>query len=588
MINVSVSLQGANLYIKTGAYNPLIVERIKSLPDKRLWDPVASAWRCAPTLANMEAIKKYLPQAVWDQASEELWNDRHKIAQVRKSIADGTVEIDYSSLDNETFKFPPYKHQKHALLLGRDLPAFGYFMDQGTGKTKVLIDDAAHNFRMNRIDCLLIVCPNSVKTNWVNPDEDGEDEVRKHMPPDILFESFTWSSKTGAKYDVARLKFEKSWEERTKLKVVAVNIEALSVQRCFDWLYGMTRRLRVMIAVDESTRIANKQSVRTKSAFKIRAKSPVARIATGTPVVKNPLKAFSQLTFLDPDVLGISSMTAFKNRYCVMGGYMGYEIKQYKNLDDLSERIRSISYRVLKEECLDLPSKVYSPPRVVEMTDEQVMWYKEISNQSTSILEKLSEHGKLTATNVLTAMLRQQQVTSGFIPIMDEYGAVEGYKRLEGRNPKLEALMDDLEEVNGKVIIWCRFVEDIKMISERLAKEGVNYVQFYGETSEEDRIANRTAFQDDPSVDAFVGQINTGGIGITLTSAKSVRYYSNTFNTEDRVQSEDRAHRIGQDKSVDYLDFICRKSVDEKILKVLRSNIRLSEVVMKDNYREWI
>jgi len=201
----------------------------------------------------------------------------------------------------------------------------------------------------------------------------------------------------------------------------------------------------------------------------------------------------------------------------------------------------------------------------------------------------LSKEHRVEAPTVLTQLLRLQQITAGYLPQINELGEQVGIEKIgSGPPPKIAEAMQIIEETEGKVIVWCKFKFEIAEMYEACVAAGVEAVTFSGDTTESDRLRHRTRFQTDPTLKVFIGQVRTGGIGITLHAAATVVYLSNTFSTEDRVQSEDRAHRIGQTSHVNYYDLICPNTVDVRILNVLRENKRVSDEIMRDGYQSWI
>ena len=341
---------------------------------------------------------------------------------------------------------------------------------------------------------------------------------------------------------------------------------------------------KTMLAIDESTTIKNPNAKRTKSILTLGKEATYRRILTGSPVTKSPLDLYTQCGFLNSYLLGYDSFYAFRNRYANMidrnfGGRRVQLIGSYKRLDELADKLKAFSYRVLKDDCLDLPDKVYVR-REVDLTDEQTKAYSTMKSAALASLK-----GKMaTAPHVLTQMMRLHQITCGHL--RNDDGTIT-----EIKNNRLKELVELLDEVEGKVIIWANYVYDIenivKVITDEFGADSI--VQYYGAISSEQRQENIEKFQD-PNSKArfFIGNPQTGGYGITLTCANTVVYYSNGYDLEKRLQSEDRAHRIGQKKSVTYVDFIAPKTVDEKIVKALRSKMNIANTIMDEDWREWI
>jgi SNF2 family DNA or RNA helicase len=293
---------------------------------------------------------------------------------------------------------------------------------------------------------------------------------------------------------------------------------------------------------------------------------------------------YTQCGFLNENLLGFTSYYTFRNRYAVMrnanfGGRRVQLIAGYQRLDELSKILKPFSDRVLKENCLDLPEKTYIE-RQVELTDEQKKTYETMKSAALASLK-----GKMaTAPHVLTQLMRLHQITCGHLKNDDE-------TITEIKNNRLDSLLEVLEETEGKAIIWANYVYDINQIVKAISKKygEDSIVQYYGAIPAEHRQKNIEKFQDPNSpVRFFVGNPQTGGYGITLTAANNVIYYSNGYDLEKRLQSEDRAHRIGQKKAVTYVDLIAPKTVDEKIRKALRKKINIATEIMGEELREWI
>jgi SNF2 family DNA or RNA helicase len=450
-------------------------------------------------------------------------------------------------------------------------------MEMGTGKSKVLIDTMAYLANTQEIDFALVIAPKGVYRNWVNK------EIPEHFPNDIRHRIFLWQPLSTKKYKDALQDFFLNLEPG--LKIFVMNVEAFSSakgKKAGEWIakkFGANG----MIAIDESTTIKNPKAARTKSLLKISQQFKCRRILTGSPVTKSPLDLYAQCAFLDPQILGYNSYYAFQARYALtqtrtMGSLSFNEIIGYKNLDELTDKIDTFSYRVLKKDCLDLPEKNYTV-RYVGMTPEQRQMYQDISDQA--MIE--FEDGELvTSLQMITALLRFQQILSGHLPTDDG-------NLVEFKTQRLDALMSCIEETSDKIIVWSRFRYDIIRIKDALAKTygSDSVVTYYGDTSDEERQNAVTLFQHGDAR-FFVANPATAGYGLTLTAANTVIYYANDFNLETRIQSEDRCHRIGQKNPVTYIDLICEGTVDEKIVQALRDKIDISAKVLGEEAREWL
>ena len=476
------------------------------------------------------------------------------------------------------FKTKPYAHQLKALEKSWAQETYGLFMEMGTGKSKVLVDNIAMLYDRGAIRGALIVAPKGVYKNW------HDIEFPVHMPDHVEHTKVLWEANITKK---KQYELDKLFDGSDDLKILIMNVEALSTQKGLDFAHSFLNIFlgRALIGIDESTTIKNPTAKRTKNILKIGNLAKYRRILTGSPVTKYPLDLFSQCKFLDPFHLGYDSYYAFRSRYAHMldrnfGGRRVQIVGSYRRLDELATKLESFSYRVLKEDCLDLPEKVFMK-RSVELTAEQKKIYTQMKQMALAMLDD----GKVMSTvNVMTQLMRLHQVTCGHFKADDN--TITHLK-----NNRLDELMSLLEEVEGKVIIWANYVEDIKMIVEKLKKThgDDSTVEYHGAVDPRVRQEQIALFQQkNGPARYFVGNTQTGGYGITLTAANTVVYYSNNYNLEQRLQSEDRAHRIGQTGSVTYVDLIAEGTIDEKIVKSLRSKINIANEIMGEDIKDWI
>jgi SNF2 family DNA or RNA helicase len=450
-------------------------------------------------------------------------------------------------------------------------------MEMGTGKSKVLVDNIAMLYDRGAIRAALIVAPKGVYKNW------NDIEMPVHLPDHVEHTKVMWEANITKK---KQLELDTLFDGGTDLKILIMNVEAFSTNKGLDFAHSFLNIFmgKALIGIDESTTIKNPTAKRTKNILKIGNLASYRRILTGSPVTKSPLDLFSQCLFLDPYHLGYDSYYAYRSRYALMldrnfGGRKVQIVDSYRRLGELAEKLDSFSYRVLKEDCLDLPPKVFTK-RVVELTDEQDKIYAQMKQMALALL-----NDKVMSTvNVMTQLMRLHQVTCGTFKADD--GTITPLK-----NNRLTALLDCLEEVEGKVIIWATYREDIKKIVETLKKAygEASTVEYHGGVDTAYRQDHIAQFQDKTSPTRyFVGNPQTGGYGITLTAANTVIYYSNSYDLEKRLQSEDRAHRIGQTGSVTYVDLIAEGTIDENIVKALRSKINIANEIMGEDIKDWI
>jgi SNF2 family DNA or RNA helicase len=480
------------------------------------------------------------------------------------------------------FKTTPMSHQKKAFDISRDKEAFALLMEQGTGKSKVIIDTAAWLYSQGLINCVVIVAPNGIHKNWIFR------EIPAHLLDVIQRDCHIMKTGGGGKdYELSLKKTTYS----QNLKIFAINVEAFAYDNPIKIIKNILLFNNCLFVIDESSRIKSPKSKRTKELCKLGKYAKYRRILTGTPITQGPQDAYAQFKFLDQDILGFSSFTAFKNNFVSStkvtretsdGRKYNYDqITGYNNLSDLQKLIKDHSFRVEKHECLDLPEKIYQR-FPVDLTSQQKKAYKELSDELLTIIK----NEVVTAKIILTKLLRLHQIVGGFIPKGNEEEGI----LISDSNPKMDAVFELLEDFNGKCIIWARFKPEIKYIVKELqrvyGRESV--VDYYGDTTSDKREEAVDRFQNDEKARFFVGNAKTGGIGLTLTAAEMMIYFSNDFSLETRLQSEDRAHRIGQKKNVVYVDIEATGTIDTKIINTLKSKKDVADFITGDEIRGWL
>ncbi len=446
-------------------------------------------------------------------------------------------------------------------------PGFAYYMDMGTGKTKTSIDLYSAYFMEGEVDRLLVQTKFSTRMNWVR-------EFAIHCP--VPHETYILDTTKPKAFD------EFNGTDNGKLKILVVGTESLAAGSAV--LYAerfVNTSTRCGVIVDEAHMIKTHNAVRSKNSVKIGRGAKYKTIMTGTPVANAPMDLYMQFQFLDENIIGTGDFYSFRNRYAVMGGYEGREVIGYQNMEELIELVSPYVFQARKSEVLsELPPKVYEV-REVRFTDKQKELYKDLAKKNRAIM---GDRG-VTVDTVLERMLRLQEVCGGIITFErnpDLYNKAKyEHSRIPGGNPKVEELLAITEEYEMSTIVWCRFIEEIHMVSEALrAKYGESsVVEIYGQVSEEDRDYNVQELFQKKKARFLVGNAATGGTGLNMTAAELVVYFSNSFNYVERDQSEDRAHRIGQTKSVLYIDLVMEKSVDCAIMEALKGKKNVSEFV---------
>ena len=475
---------------------------------------------------------------------------------------------------NYKFKTKPYAHQMTALEKSWKKKVFAYFMEMGTGKTKVAIDNIAMLYDHGKINGALIIAPKGVYKNWYSQ------EIPTHLPDHIEPTTVLWQSLINK---TQQQKLDTLFKTGNDLHILVMNVEAFSTKKGVDFAARFLNSHNTYMAIDESTTIKNPGAKRTKNIVALGKAAKYRRILTGSPVTKSPLDLYKQCEFLDEYLLDHSSYYTFRTRYAIMRKAMfnGRSVEivvGYKNLGELSDKLKPFSYRVLKDDCLDLPKKTFMK-RVITLSAEQDKLYKQMKQMALAQL-----NGKMvTSASALTQLMRLHQITCGHFKADD--GSIQTIK-----NNRLSEIMELLEEVEGKAVIWAHYQYDVHELVKHISKEygEDSVVTYYGLTPQEERQDNIKRFQDDPKCRFLVGTPSTGGYGITLTAASTMIYYSNGYDLEKRQQSEARIDRIGQEKPMTYIDIICEDTVDERIVKALRKKINIATEIMGEQLKEWI
>ena len=472
------------------------------------------------------------------------------------------------------FKTKPYAHQTTALEKSWNKKVFAYFMEMGTGKTKVAIDNMAMLYDNGKINGALIIAPKGVYKNWYSQ------EIPTHLADHIKPKTVLWQATINQKQQKL---LDTLFETGHDFHILVMNVEAFSTKKGVDFAARFLNSHNTFMVIDESTTIKNPGAKRTKNIVALGKYAKYRRIMTGSPVTKSPLDLYKQCEFLDEYLLDHSSYYTFRTRYAVMrkANFNGRSVEivvGYKNLGELSDKLKPFSYRVLKDDCLDLPKKTFMK-RVITLSAEQQKIYKQMKEMALAQL-----NGKLlTTANALSQLMRLHQITCGHFKAND--GSTQTIK-----NNRLNELSELLEEVEGKAIIWAHYQYDVQTVIDAIKKEygDDSVVDYYGKTPNEERQDNFKKFQSDPRCRFLVGTPSTGGYGLTLTAASTMIYYSNGYDLEKRQQSEARIDRIGQEKPMTYIDIICEDTVDERIVKALRKKINIATEIMGEQLKDWI
>lgn len=480
------------------------------------------------------------------------------------------------------YKTEPRKHQRDWLEKFAEVEAHALHFEQGTGKTKVVIDNIAYLYEQKKINGALVVAPNGIDLNWLI------DEIPTHLPERIRKETrlFRFSTKkSGTKWHKEQVKW---CREHHGLSWMLMSYDAFMTQEGKEAALKFMEQREAFYVLDESTRIKTPGAKRSQRIVKTAHRSKYRRTMTGTPMPNGAFDIYKQMEFLDPlfwERHRWNNFAMFKNYFGVFedasfgrvlppGSH--YELKRcigYQHLDELNKLILPISSRVLKADVLDLPPKVYQF-RYFDLSRRQRELYEELKEEYKIWLD---EQTLVTANLAIVRLLRLQQISCGYLPT----GEDEPVHMIEGGNPRLDLLEELLEDFTDKAIIWSRYKLDIDLISDLLRTKGLKYVIYDGRTSDEDRIKAKEDFQRGDA-QFFVSNPAAAGEGLTLHAAKAVIYYTNSFNLNHRLQSEDRAHRDGLKHSVNYIDLIGRDTIDRQILLNLTGKMDVADAVLGD------
>lgn len=541
-------------------------QRLKNISGLR-WNRTTRCMVGPVSLNLLDGLARYY------KLPADMETKRQRLGKTRREIDAERLAEDPAPLLPYPVKANLYKHQirgaNMALRAFGALDAktpgggFGELFEMGCGKTLTTIAVAGALYNLGKIDRVLVVAPTSVCSVW---------------PHDLnQFATFPWEARVLLGDKKKRLKALNelvNWPFKA-LRIAVINYESTHRDGIFE---ALTAYKPDLIVCDESQRIKNPSAAQSKALHKLGDAAPFRMILSGTPVQNNAVDLYSQYRFLDPAVYG-ANFYAFKNRYCIMGGYGQHQIVGYRNMDELVEKEHSVAYRVTKEECLDLPQQTFIN-RYVQFTDAEQAIYEQL--RKSSFLE-LETGENVTATTILTMYLRLMQLTGGFLT------ADESTRPKQVNTAKLDALADIVDDyvvdAGKKLVIFARFRAEIAAIENLLRLRKIQYGSIYGDVPMEERGKIVEDFQTNPDTKVFVAQIQTAGLGITLHAASTAVFYSYDYNYANYAQALARIHRIGQRLPVTYIHLVVDGSIDEQILAALENKEDMAKTVV-DSWRE--
>jgi len=552
-IRIEYDVKTSRFHIFTPAW---MVDRVRKIPNRR-WDSRRRIWSAPVLRANSRHLLEHFDHSAFSSVALQVANS--SVERVLPNVIPFPPQY--------KFKTEPRKYQRDALAHAWGKNAFAFYMDMGTGKTKTALDLMSAYYIDGKVDRVLIVTKFSTRRNW-------EREIAIHCG----VQADVWI------LDTTKAKAFDEWNTNRDetCKFLIVGTESLAAGNAIHLAEKFVLvSTRVGMIVDEAHMIKTHNAVRSRNCVQL-GKSAAYKIAmTGTPIANGPMDVFMQFEYLDANIIGIGDFYSFRNRYAIMGGFEDRQVVGYQNMEELIEMLAPFVFQVRKSEVLtELPPKIYET-REVQLNDEQKRLYKDIAKRDKTV----SGDRGLTVTTVLERMLRLQEIAGGIITFErnpDLHNTSKFDKeRVTGKNPKVEELLAIAEENEVSTIVWCRFIEEIHMVTEALRERYGNdqVVQIYGAIDEDTRWANVSDLFQSKKARFLVGNAATGGVGLNMTAAELVVYYSNSFSFTDREQSEDRAHRIGQTRSVTYIDLIAEGTVDAVVVEALRGKRDVSEFV---------
>lgn len=547
--------------------------KLSAMPDKKRF--INNRFFFENKTSNIEYMLNTFPDCQWDDGLAEQAKKNYLDLKIleKNNIENKNLNFNFKNYP-EIFKTKPLDHQFKFFEISKNLKFYGLLFEQGCGKTKVIIDTATHLFLEKKIKAMIVVAPNGVHKNWIT------EEMPKHC--NVEYKEFLWNGDFTKKN---MIKFDNMFSETAKLKIFAFNVESFVGNKQKAMVIKILKENDTLLILDESQTIKNPKSIAAKFFQSVSNYAKYRRIMTGTPITKGVEDFYTQLNFLSPDIIGMSSFYAFKSKYCNTktmqvsnsNSKTFEKIISYKCLDDLQNKIQSHTGRVLKKECLDLPEKIYQKENF-DLTSEQKRHYDEIKQEGITFIKMCQEKQiPITLDNVLSRMKKMQQISLGYLLNIEEKSIIEIVPA--DKNPRLLKLKELLNKINGKVIIWTIYTQDIIYISKILGQSAVRYD---GKITDEQKEINKKEFKENPNVKYLIANTQAMARGHTLTEAETSIYYCNSFDLELRLQSEDRNHRQGTKNNVLYIDIQANKTLDAKIINALRHKKKVADFALKD------
>ncbi len=547
--------------------NAELFDAVREMPGRKRWEDRNLIFET--TRSNVEYLNVRFPEAVWEIDRGDIIE---RLTQLEADAREAKSRPLPPEASNFAYRTTPRDHQRRVFAVSKDRQAYGVFLEQGLGKTKIDLDVSAYLWSIGKIDGLMIDAPNGVHKQWIN------EQIPIHMPTFVKFKCFVYKSEQTQTW---KREAEEFFAYDDGLKILAIHHDAFATEKGTAFATRFLSSCRVKWTIDESSRkIKTPGSKRTKATLKLRNLAHFRRVMDGTPVTRGVEDLYTQLKFLHDDVHGFSSFYSYRNQYCklrqVPGAPTGVlQVVGYKNLEELQRRMDGWSMRLRSEDCLDHPERVYAQ-RFVELTAEQKRFYHDMKEE---FIAQLDSGEVVSVEQAVTKILRLQQLICGHIKLDD--GRVVSVDT----NRNGEALAA-AEQIGDKVILWARFHHDIDLL--KVTFKSWNPVTWDGRTSTDERADAKNRFIHDASVGAFIANPGSAGIGTDglQTNCHNMIYYSNTFKASERWQSEARLFRDGQKGTVNVLDLVSPGTIDTHLLRVLKERKDIATIAL--DIRTWL
>jgi SNF2 family DNA or RNA helicase len=483
------------------------------------------------------------------------------------------------------FKTEPRDYQLEWFHRVKNKEYFAFEWEMGLGKTKVVLDIAAHKYQQGEIDGILVFSLSDVYDNWPLR------EVPKHMAVPLEARPWMTNRVEGGMRGLL---------DHDGLILAAMNFEASRAKRGNEFCQQFATSRKMMLVNDESHNLGN-MSKQTKAIISIADQAACRVNMTGTPVPRDPLNIYPQYRILSEDIFNGKDEWQYKNRYAVMKKMPwlveGKKDKQgrplkppsvvvgFKNQDELFGKISPHRSRLLKKDVLSLPEKIYMPDFEFDLSKEQRKAYNDM------VEDLRAEFGeqRMTAANALVVLMRLQQISNGFFvdDDADPFPVLTGIP-IGKKNPRIESMLKWRESVQGSCIIWATFRYSLNEVAQRLRKEGRNVIEYHGGVPKPERPALVDLFENSDEPMDLVASPATAGVGLTLLKGRDHLFYNNSYRWDHRVQAEDRSHRIGQENPVTYTNLTARDTVDLKILDAHATKSGIASVLTGDSLSSFL